>query len=275
MKRKTFSTAFGLGVAAVTAGVLTLSGVASAATIKVDHLDPMGTGATSTGWYQDDVRGTGVAEIANDHGSAPGFGSSALVLDTPESADKANAFKTVAAQDLGLGDVTAIGYRAFRSSSSTANGLQAPALNIKVDVNGLDVAGGFTTLVYEPVYNGYQSGFPVDTWTALDAYNGGNGIWWSSNPIPAAPNRDTFVSWSTIAAANPNAVILAIGANQGSGNPGLYGAIDGYVFNGDTYDFELFVPVKDDCKNNGWATKWAPGTWKNQGACVSYFAKID
>ena len=86
---------------------------------------------------------------------------------------------------------------------------------------------------------------------------------------------DSFVPWSTIVVNNPAAVVLRIGINQGSGNPGLFGAADGFTFNGSTYDFEAFNPTKDDCKDGGWATRWTTGTFKNQGACVSYFARLD
>ena len=146
-------------------------------------------------------------------------------------------------------------------------------MNIQVDVNGA-APGGFTTLVFEPVYNAGQGAVINGEWQDWDAYAGGTAIWWSSNPIPGAPNRDTFVSWSTITALNPDAVIIGgYGVNQGSGNPALITNVDGLTLNDTTYDFEpaLSPASKDDCKNGGWETFNSPA-FKNQGDCVSYVA---
>jgi hypothetical protein len=47
--------------------------------------------------------------------------------------------------------------------------------------------------------------------------------------------------------------------------------IDNVAINDGIYNFE---PDKDTCKNGGWlGFPSAPGPFKNQGACVSYFAK--
>lgn len=116
-------------------------------------------------------------------------------------------------------------------------------------------------------------------WQNWDAYLGGSAIWWSSNPIEGAPNRDTFVSWKTIVDANPDAVIVGgFGVNQGSGNPALVTAVDalsiGYDDECVTYNFEPYrvAETSSACKNGGWqALRRADGTsFKNQGDCVSY-----
>jgi hypothetical protein len=167
-------------------------------------------------------------------------------------------------------------YATYRSAGALQ---QVASINIQVDYNGPDVAGGFTTLVFEPVYNTSQGAVVSNQWQSWDAYNGGQAIWWSSNPIPGAPNRDTFVPWSTIVAANPNATILGgYGVNQGSGNPALVTAVDALHFDTPstsiTYDFEPYrvATNKDACKNDGWKTlRRADGSaFKNQGDCVSY-----
>ena len=47
--------------------------------------------------------------------------------------------------------------------------------------------------------------------------------------------------------------------------------VDNVVINGNIYTFE--PDSKDDCKNGGWQNfTSAPGPFKNQGQCVSYFA---
>src|SRR3712207_6864205 len=55
-----------------------------------------------------------------------------------------------------LADVDDIAYNTYRTAGSAQ---QVAALNLQVDYNGA-AAGGFTTLVFEPVYNTNQG--PVD-----------------------------------------------------------------------------------------------------------------
>ena len=263
-------------VGATLAGLLVASAV-SAATFTVPTLVvDTATQYTNPGWVKLE-RESGVVKVGADYGAPAGFGSSSLVLDTPFTSDKAQVMKSVSADGVGvpLASVSSLSYWAYRSSMSSASAVQAPALNIEIDFNGLTTLGGFATLVYEPVYN--RSGaYPQDTWTFNDAYTGGSATWWSTRAIPGVPAAFTsYVSWSEIVAANPNAVVLRIGINQGGGNTGLFGAADGFTFNGSTYNFEAFNPTKDDCKDGGWATKWTAGTFKNQGACVSHFARLD
>ena len=205
--------------------------------------------------------------------ATPPSGVGSYELVTPTGADKATLFNFDHI-NTPLADVDTIGYSTYRTAGQ---GSQVAALNIQVDVNGA-APGGFTTLVFEPVYNLNQGTVQDGVWQTWDAFNGGNAIWWSSNPIPSAPNRDTFVTWNTIVAANPDAVIGAVGINQGSGNPALTTAVDNFKFGyGDdcfTYDFEPFrvAATKDQCKAGGWQqVRRADGTtFKNQGDCVSY-----
>ena len=220
------------------------------------------------------TRNAGNGAFRTGPGTPPsGVGSFEMV--TPTGADKATLFNF---DHVGtaLADIDKIGYATYRTSGAVAN--QVPAINIQVDVNGA-APGGFTTLVFEPVYNTDQGTIQDGVWQTWDAYNGGNAVWWSSNPIPSAPNRDTFVSWSTIVAANPDAVIVGgFGVNPGSGNPALTASSDVLTIgsNGDciTYDFEPFrvATNKDDCKNGGYNNvRDAQGNqFKNQGQCIQY-----
>jgi hypothetical protein len=220
------------------------------------------------------TRNAGNGAFRTGPGTPPsGVGSFEMV--TPTGADKATLFNF---DHIGtaLADINKIGYATYRTSGASPN--QVPAINIQVDVNG-DDPGGFTTLVFEPVYNTDQGAIQDGVWQTWDAYNGGNAVWWSSNPIPSAPNRDTFVSWSTIVAANPDAVIVGgFGVNQGSGNPALTASSDVLTIgsNGDciTYDFEPFrvAATKDDCKNGGYNNvRDAQGnSFKNQGQCIQF-----
>lgn len=220
------------------------------------------------------VRAAATGAMRNGPASPPlGLGSYEIV--TPTGTDKGTLFNY---DHVGtpLSSITAIAYSTYRTAAD--NPAQVAAINLQVDVNGSE-AGGFTTLVFEPVYNTNQGALVNGQWQSWDAYAGGTAIWWSSNNIPGAPNRDTFVPLSTIIALNPNAVIIGgVGINQGSGNPALTTAVDafklGYGGNSITYDFEQFrfANSAESCKQGGWKTlKRVDGSsFKNQGDCVAY-----
>jgi len=219
------------------------------------------------------VRNAGNGAFRSGPDTAP-LGAGSFEITTPTSADKATLFNF---DHVGtnLSGIDAISYSTYRTAGSLQ---QVAALNIQVDVNGA-AAGGFTTLVFEPVYNTAQGAVVSGAWQQWDAYSGGQAIWWSSNPIPGAPNRDTFVTWASIVAANPDAVIVGgFGVNQGSGNPALLTAVDaltlGYGGTSVTYDFEPYRVATDPeaCKEGGWEVlKRADGSdFRNQGDCVSY-----
>ena len=83
-------------------------------------------------------------------------------------------------------------------------------------------------------------------------------------------NHGTLAQWRT---AFPDAQVLAFGFSLGSGVQGD-GVIHAINFDGTRYTFAADVTLtrKDQCKNGGWATSY-PTTYKNQGECVSSFAK--
>lgn len=180
-----------------------------------------------------------------------------------------------------LTDITRLGYSTYRDPSSTAPAVQLPSMNIEVDYNGPGVVGGYTSLVFEPVYNPTQGAIQSGVW---QTWNGIPGIWWSTRPINGCATPPCYQPWSEIVANNPDATILGgFGVNQGSGSAGLIAATDALTIahNGSTwvYNFEPFrTPLtKDDCKNGGWQTlKAADGSsFKNQGQCVSYVNHVN
>ena len=175
-----------------------------------------------------------------------------------------------------LSAIDAIEYATYRTAGSLQ---QVTSLNIEVDFNGPDVTGGFTTLVFEPVYNTSQGPVISGQWQTWDAFNGGAAVWWSTKTIPGVCSFDCFVSWNTILASNPAAVILGgFGLNQGGGNATLVAAVDTLAIgvSGDTttYNFEPFIvaQTEEQCMNNGWqVVKRADGSsFKNQGDCIQY-----
>ena len=128
---------------------------------------------------------------------------------------------------------------------------QVAALNLQVDYNGA-AAGGFTTLVFEPVYNTDQGAVVSGEWQDWDA--DGSGRWWSTQPITARRRADgrCFTTWDQIVAANPDAVIAGgVGVNQGSGNPGLTSNVDAFTFDETTYDFERISDPDGDGVEDG------------------------
>ncbi len=207
--------------------------------------------------------------------ATPPSGVGSLETVTPTGADKVTLFNF---DHIGteLADIDRMGYATYRDSGAMVN--QVPAINMTIDFNGA-APGGFTNLVFEPVYNTAQGAIQDDVWQTWDAYAGGNAIWWSSRDIPGVCAFNCFVTWNAILAANPDAVISGgYGINQGSGNPALIASSDVLTIgsNGDciTYDFEPYrvATTKDQCKNGGYnGVRRADGsTFKNQGDCIQY-----
>jgi hypothetical protein len=205
---------------------------------------------------------------------APPAGIGSIQFETPTGSDKVFLFNY---DHVGtpLAAIDAISYATYRSAGSLQ---QVTALNIQVDYNGSD-PDGFTTLVFEPVYNTAQGSVVSGQWQNWDAYAGGTAIWWSTRAINGVCATSCYVSWQTIVSANPNATILGgFGVNQGSGNATLVAAVDaltlGHAGNTIVYDFEPYEVAKtqEQCKNGGWqsVTRADGSPFKNQGDCIQY-----
>ena len=248
---------------------LLASPAAAAETETVNQIDvvrqPENTPPTAK-WVLYTRAGTPPTAGAFVNGPAtPPLGTGSLQLTTATGAEKVFLFNY---DHVGtpLGDVDDISYSTYRQAGSAQ---QVAALNLQVDYNG-DAPGGFTTLVFEPVYNTDQGAVVTGEWQDWTAT--GSGIWWSTQPINgqcAGATVACFRTWDQIVADNPDAVITGgVGVNQGSGNPGLVSNVDAFTFGETTYDFEA-ATSKDDCKDNGWRNFTSP-TFRNQGDCVSY-----
>lgn len=248
-----FAIAFGLLLAlALSATTASAAPTTTTTTVVVTGSNiSSGTGtASDTGWFTGDTRAGGDVSLVTGPSPTP-LGTGSLHITTTDqngsSQAKAQLFN-YSYEGTPLADITAMSYSEYRSSASTNSAVQHVGLNIEVDYTG---NGSYTTLVFEPVYqSGGAAALHDDTWQTWDAFNGGNAIWWSSHPIPGVPQAfDSYVKWSDILAANPNANIVGgIGFNNGSGWAGVSDEnADALTIgvNGSTttYDFEKTPPL--------------------------------
>jgi len=111
--------------------------------------------------------------------STPPLGVGSFEMNTPLATDKGTLFNY---DHVGtrLANITSLGYSTYRDPASTAPAVQLPSMNIEVDYNGPNVAGGYTSLVFEPVYNPTESAIQSGVW---QTWSGIPGIWWSTRPI--------------------------------------------------------------------------------------------
>jgi hypothetical protein len=87
------------------------------------------------------------------------------------------------------------------------------------------------------------------------------------------PGGAFYDSWAAVQARYSGAAVTDIFLVSDNGPTGSQTVqIDNTDVNGTLYDYE--PSSKDDCKNGGWmGFSFAPGPFKNQGQCVSYFAQ--
>jgi hypothetical protein len=202
-----------------------------------------------------DTRTGGSVSFVMGPATAPsGMGSLQMTSTDANGSSQAKAQAVTGAYvGIPLNTITALSYYAYRDSTSTNSTAQTISLNIAVDYVG--DGSSFTTLVFEPVYQaGGVGAMQLDSWQLWDAFNGGNGIWWSTKAIPGVPQAFTsYVTWNTIVTNNPNAKVVGIfGFNIGSGWAGQFkGAADALtvgISGTDTiYDFEPEPPCTIVC----------------------------
>lgn len=268
-----------LGVVASTA---TAAASTTTTTVNSDNVGLNWSLATDNGATGTFVAGPGT----------PPLGTGSFAFDVPDGG-KTTLSTTIPAGKL-LKAVDAVSYATYRDASSTMPAFLAPSLNLEVCSGGVTGGScqGYTTLVWEPIYaygTPANANNPVDTgtWQTWDAlghtstsYTGG---WWSTHAINGVCADNCFVSLATIQQDNPAAVILSFGVNVGHGPAGTFvGAADALTLgfaggNTAVYDLEPTTPANEQCKDGGWTTFTTASSppapmFKNQGACVSYFA---
>jgi hypothetical protein len=118
-----------------------------------------------------------------------------------------------------------------------------PSYQLQIDYNGA-ADGGFANLVFEPYWNdsATEQDHPSNpdqpiapgVWQQWQATEGN---WWSSRQITCgefslAPGAGgpPFTTPAAVGAACPDAVVVGIGVNVGSGNPNYVVATDGLTF---------------------------------------------
>lgn len=271
---KKFFVSFALAV--LVAATFVFSASAQTQIITDDDIARATSGSPVTDNWMLFTRDTGDGQFILGPATPPS-GTGSLQLSTTTSNDKVWLFNYDHIST-SLSSIDALGYSTYRTFG---NGYQVASINIEVDVNGPD-AGGYAVLVFEPVYNTSQGTVQDGVWQTWDAFNSGQAIWWSSRAIPGVCAFDCFVTWNSIIAANPGAIIIGgFGVNQGGGNPALLSAVDNLVIgksgSTSTYNFERDTPPvytmptnKEECKNGGWRNFNPPtGPFPNQGLCVA------
>lgn len=143
-------------------------------------------------------------------------------VSTPDG--PAKVYTYFAVSNIKLSDITKLSYWTERLKPST--GVVLPSYQLVIDYNG-SADGGYSTLVYEPYQNGYNT--PANTGETWDAYNHGIGKWWSSKLDGYAPQSDPK-KFSDIVAEFPDAVVTAYGLDQGSGNAGVTSIWNNLIF---------------------------------------------
>ena len=240
------------------------------------------------GWvfFDDGTAGpcTGTCAMVNGPGSPPaGSGSARLTLvGTGERPTLGALLAQLAGQK--LADIHTLSYSTYKTTPTAPGNVLAIALQFNVDNDVTDIDYTFKgRLVFEPYHDPAGLGQQVaagqwQTWNTLA------GKWWLSsagNParfplsvcgqsspctvtqllsyypnigirdVPTGPN--TYLKagggWSNFD-GNTDALTIGIGATT------------------TTYNFELGPTSEEQCKDGGWV-----GFFKNQGQCVSTFAK--
>lgn len=247
-----------VGALIVTAGLALGGGTAQAAESHVVRVTPSNMAAT--GW-QLGTTGTGTGSFVRGPAKPP-LGVGSFQLTTAGSADSVTMFNAKRSGTT-LPDITAMSYYTYRSATSTNSAVQVPSYQVPVQTTM-----GFSTLVWEPVYNLAQGAVAAGVWQRWDAYNGGNGIWWSTRTIPGVCAFTCYVPWSAIVAANPTATIYGVGFKAGSGWSGSFtGNVDAFSLGVSgrttTYNFE---PTHPGC---GGEAEHEPGD-ANQHGCSGH-----
>jgi hypothetical protein len=182
------------------------------------------------GWSTADTRPGGDVNFVVDSSAPAGDGALQLTTDATTAA-KAQYMHSA---QVPLSSVTSLGYDTKQNSGPP---VAAPSYQLLVDLDGTPAT--FTTLVYEPYWNGTVV---PQTWQQWDVVQGLFWSWWTSGSgactVTAAPGGPPTYTLATLQAACPKAVVVGYGVNVGTYNPNYDVETDLFDFNGLIYDFE-------------------------------------
>ncbi len=203
-----------------------LAMIVSASAVQADTL--VVTPSNPQGWTTGDTRPGGSAAITT---SRPRSGIGSLELNTNGSAAKAQFQRNA---DYGqLSNVTQLSFDWNRSSTSTALGHLAPALQL----SGFNSNSQFYTLTWERVYNANTT--PTDTWVSENLTSQ---LFWvrigGVNYDQPADMR-TLGAWLSDSRIGQNASVFSLLVNAGSGWANQFqGFADNVSINGTNFNFE-------------------------------------
>ena len=274
---KRFQRAGALAAAAAALALLVPATMAGSTTVvQVNQTDLHSVSNPSGTWYPS-TAGVGAATFV--HGpAAPPLGAGSLQLQTTTPNDQ---IQLLGSRFTGrpLSDLTGLTYWTYRSHASTSPSYIAPAINIAIYTNASGPGTGFATLVFEPLYAYGNSAIHDDVWQRWDTFAPSQttvaGGWWTTRQVGSCAAFTCYATLDQLKAQAPHATILGLGVDVGKGPASFIGNVDDLsVTMGDqttTFDFEL-AGGKAACKRGAWAYVASP-SFRNQGGCVSYFAR--
>ncbi|CAN5337352.1 hypothetical protein BH23CHL1_BH23CHL1_22780 [soil metagenome] len=179
--------------------------------------------------------------VAGPETPPAGEGSVQFTTAEGDSSSKATLNNTDFA-GVNIVDLTTLSYNTYLTDGSTTN-VVVPAIKLPVFYDDGDADGqDFTTLVFEPVYSvGTQDVTPGE-WQFWDAFSV-DARWYSTRDIGDGICAFTcYVTFEQIEAQIPNAFLIALQLETGSGTPGADGNVDlltvGVNGTNFVYDFE-------------------------------------
>ena len=244
--------------------------LAAAAMVVTASAQIVVTPQNQHGWSTADTRPGGDVNFVVDNTAPSGVGALELTTDATTAA-KAQYMHTASTP---LSSVTELSYQTRQISGPPE---AAASYQLPVCLGGVQgtTCLGFTTLVYEPYWNGAVL---PNTWQIWDV---DSGLFWSSGSysngtcvVTGAPGGPPTYTLSGLQTACPNAVVVGYGVNVGTYNPNYDVYTDLFDFNGTIYDFEPYQEATNanQCKNGGWRsyTRGNGTTFRNQGDCIQY-----
>jgi predicted ribosomally synthesized peptide with SipW-like signal peptide len=168
--------------------------------------------------------------------SVAGAEGAKMTLDDASSRYNIATYKY---KDVKLSDIDSLSYRIYDDSASP----ETPYLHFNVDFNNSDTWQNRLVMV--------PTGVSADTWTTVDAINGGNALWTYSGAFWPAGGSETGTTpgttaktWASVLADYPNAETRStdsfLGVRVGHPGPdGETGYVDWIEVDGETTDFKI------------------------------------